>query len=146
MIVNSTASVAASANLLPYGESRPQHPETSSKPGSASGKAAFAGSPQDRKLRRAAGEFEAQLLSSLWKSMKTTFASSDDEDSTDPARQSLEEWGIDAMCNAIGKAGGLGVGKQIVRALEAKMERLEAAAHLPQNGTVSSQILENRFP
>src|SRR5439155_22363495 len=100
---------------------------------------AMANTPSGRKLRKAAAEFEAQLLSSLWKSMKTSFTSSDD-DSTDPAKQSLEEWGIDAMCNAVGKAGGLGIGKQIVHALESKMERL-AAQPESQVGTSSFQFV-----
>jgi Rod binding domain-containing protein len=76
----------------------------------------------DRKLRRAAAEFEGQLLSALWKSMKTTFADTDD-DSGDPAGQTLQNYGIDAMSQAVGKAGGLGIGRLIVRQLEAKIAR-----------------------
>jgi len=89
--------------------------------------AAFANSPKGRKLRKAAAEFESQLLSSLWKSMKSSFAP-DEDDSSDPATQSFADWGINAMCNAVGKAGGLGIGKQIVHALETKMERLGGEA------------------
>jgi Rod binding domain-containing protein len=81
---------------------------------------AMASTPSGHKLRKAAAEFEAQLLSSLWKSMKSSFAP--DDDSSDPGKQSLEEWSIDAMCSAVGKAGGLGIGKSIVRALESKNE------------------------
>jgi Rod binding domain-containing protein len=77
---------------------------------------ALLNSPADRKLRKAAGEFESLLLSNLWKSMKSTFA--DDEDSTDPAHDTLENWGIDAMSSAVGKAGGLGLGKLILKHLE----------------------------
>lgn len=102
--------------------------------------AALANTPAGRKLRKAAAEFEAQLLSSLWKSMKASFASSDDDSSTDPASQSLQEWGIDAMSNSIGKAGGLGIGKQIVKALESKMERLASQPSASQTGTTLSQI------
>ena len=73
--------------------------------------------PAHNKLRKAAGEFESLLLSSLWKSMKSTFAAPDD-DSTDPAHDTLENWGIDAMAGAVGKAGGLGLGKLILKHLE----------------------------
>ena len=77
-------------------------------------------SPQEQKLHKAAAEFESQLLSSLWKSMKHSFAS-DDQDSSDPARQSLEDWGIDAMSNAVSSAGGMGIGNLIIKELEQKM-------------------------
>jgi Rod binding domain-containing protein len=74
-------------------------------------------SPADSKLRKAAGEFESLLLSNLWKSMKSTFADPD-VDSEDPAHDTLEDWGIDAMSGAVGKAGGLGLGKLILKHLE----------------------------
>lgn len=73
--------------------------------------------PQDRKLRRAAAEFEGMLLSSLWKSMKSTFASPD-EDSGDPAHDTLSDMSIQAMSSAVGKAGGIGLGKLILKHLE----------------------------
>jgi Rod binding domain-containing protein len=73
-------------------------------------------SPAGRKLRQAAGEFESMLLANLWKSMKSTFASSDDSD--DPAHETLEDMGIQAMSSAVGKAGGLGLGKLVVKYLE----------------------------
>lgn len=73
-------------------------------------------SPAGRKLRQAAGEFESMLLANLWKSMKSTFASSDDSD--DPAHETLEDMGVQAMSSAVGKAGGLGLGKLVVKYLE----------------------------
>jgi Rod binding domain-containing protein len=78
---------------------------------------------EDAKLQRAAGEFESLLLSSLWKSMKSTFTSEDSEDpaSNDPAHDALDQMGIDAMSGAVGKAGGLGLGKLILRHLETKL-------------------------
>jgi Rod binding domain-containing protein len=96
--------------------------------------AAIANSPTGRKLRKAAAEFEAQLLSSLWKSMKATFAASG-EDAVDPASQSLEDYGVESMCSAVGKAGGLGVGKLIVRTLESKLE--PPSSELVQTGKVA---------
>lgn len=74
----------------------------------------------DKKLRAAAAEFESMLLANLWKSMKSTFASSEEE-STDPAHNSLEDWGIQAMAGAVGKTGGLGLGKLILKHLELQL-------------------------
>jgi Rod binding domain-containing protein len=73
--------------------------------------------PAERKLRKAAAEFESMLLSSLWKSMKSSFASSDDE-SSDPAHDVLADMGIQAMSSAVAKTGGLGLGKLILKHLE----------------------------
>jgi len=74
-------------------------------------------SPEDRKLRKAAGDFESILLASMWKSMKQSFGDSDTE-SSDPAHGTLEDWGIEIMSSAVGKAGGLGIGKLILKHLE----------------------------
>jgi Rod binding domain-containing protein len=71
-----------------------------------------------RKLRQAAVEFEGMLLSSLWKSMKSSFASPDDDDSQDPAHDTLGDLSIDTMSNAVAKSGGLGLGKLILKHLE----------------------------
>ena len=88
-------------------------------------------SVQEQKLRKAAAEFESILLSSFWKSMRESFASPED-DSLDPAHETLEDWGIQAMTDAVGKAGGLGIGKLILKDLEpqlaANLEAKEASA------------------
>lgn len=84
-------------------------------------------SPAARKLRKAAGEFEAQLLSNLWKSMKSTFAAPDDE-SEDPAHETLDDMGIQAMSSAVGKAGGLGLCKLIIKHLEPLLAHTPVAA------------------
>jgi Rod binding domain-containing protein len=73
--------------------------------------------PAARKLQKAAAEFESILLANLWKSMKGSFAASDDE-SADPAHDTLEDMGIQAMSSAVGKNGGLGLGKLILKHLE----------------------------
>ena len=75
-------------------------------------------SPALNKLRKAAGEFESMLLSSLWKSMKSSFADSPDDDSLDAAHDTLEDMGINAMCSAVGKVGGFGISKLILKHLE----------------------------
>jgi len=97
---------------------------------------ALANSPAGHKLRKAAAEFESQLLSSLWKSMKSTFAPGDD-DSNDPAAQSLQDFSVEAMCTAVGKAGGLGIGKLIVHSLETKLAPSHSNADLFQSGKVT---------
>lgn len=77
-------------------------------------------SAKEQKLLKAAGEFESMLLSSFWKSMKSTFADPN-EDSLDPAHDTLEDMSLQAMSDAVGKAGGLGIGKLIIKHLEAQL-------------------------
>ena len=72
---------------------------------------------QEAKLKKAGAEFESIMLSTFWKSMKSSFADEDD-DSTDPAHDTLEDMGIQAMSSAVGKAGGLGLGKLILKHLD----------------------------
>jgi Rod binding domain-containing protein len=69
-----------------------------------------------KKLKKAAGDFESILLSSMWKSMKKSFGESSDGDS-DPASGTIDDLGIEAMSQAVGKAGGLGIGKMIIKQL-----------------------------
>ena len=76
---------------------------------------------EDQKLKKAAGDFESILLASMWKGMKNSFGSSD-SDSTDPAHGTLEDWGIEIMSGAVGKAGGLGIGKLILNHLEPTLQ------------------------
>jgi Rod binding domain-containing protein len=73
-------------------------------------------SPEVAKLRKAAGEFESMLLQSLWKSMKDTFSNQDDD--SDPTLESYDDWGMQALSNAVGNAGGLGIKNMILRHLE----------------------------
>jgi Rod binding domain-containing protein len=77
-------------------------------------------SPEERKLKKSAGDFESILLSSMWKGMKQSFGPSDTEDS-DPAHGTLEDWGIEVMSGAVGKAGGLGIAKLILKHLEPQL-------------------------
>jgi Rod binding domain-containing protein len=78
-------------------------------------------SPEARKLRKAAGDFESILLASMWKSMKQSFGSSESDDSG-PAHGTLDDWGIEIMSSAVGKAGGLGIGKMILKHLQPQVE------------------------
>jgi Rod binding domain-containing protein len=78
-------------------------------------------SPKDTaneaKLKKAGGDFESILLASMWKSMKESFKDPNNPDS-DAASGTLNDWGIEVMSGAVGKAGGLGIGKMIVKYLE----------------------------
>lgn len=57
--------------------------------------------------------------------MKSTFEEPDD-DSTDPAHDTLDDLSIEAMSNAVGKAGGLGLGKLILKHLEPMLANSQA--------------------
>ena len=72
---------------------------------------------RDQKLHRATQEFEAMLIANFWKSMTESF-SSGDEDSLDPGHSSWQDMGVQAMSEALSKAGGFGLGKMILKHLE----------------------------
>src|ERR1700722_20601222 len=79
-------------------------------------------SPEEQKLKKAAGDFESILLASMWKGMKDSFGDSDTDNEADPAHGTLQDWGIEIMSGAVGKAGGLGIGKMILQHLEPTLE------------------------
>jgi Rod binding domain-containing protein len=66
------------------------------------------------------------LMSNLWKSMKSAFED-DNADYSDPAHGAMDEWGMDAMCSAVGKSGGLGIAKLIMKDLAPKIEGSQAS-------------------
>ncbi len=84
------------------------------------------GSADEQKLRKAAGDFESILLASMWKSMKQSFGTSETE--SDPAHGTLDDWGIEVMSGAVGKAGGLGIGRLILDHLEPALRSESAGA------------------
>ena len=70
-----------------------------------------------QKLRKAAAEFEAQLLTSWWATMKQSAMSGSDQDS-DPGKDTLDQLGMQAMSSAVANGrGGLGIGDMLVRSL-----------------------------
>jgi Rod binding domain-containing protein len=83
-------------------------------------------SVEEQKLKKAAGDFESILLASMWKGMKQSFGT--DEADADPAHGTLDDWGIEIMSGAVGRAGGLGIGKLI-------LEHLQPALGHPPAGT-----------
>jgi Rod binding domain-containing protein len=86
------------------------------------------------KLRKAAAEFEATLLSSWWSSMKQGGLSSG-EDDTDPGKDTLDQLGMQAMSAAVANGrGGLGIGDMLVRSLLSNHPEIAGAA--PQSGKI----------
>ena len=80
--------------------------------------------PQVRKLKKAATDFEAMLLAKWWSSMKDSGLGEDD-DSTDPGHDTLDNMGIQAMSGAVASRGGLGIGAMLVRSLLSNAEKDE---------------------
>ena len=74
------------------------------------------GSGDEAKLKKAAGDFESILLASMWKGMKQSFGSS--ETDADPAHGTLDDWSIEIMSGAVGRAGGLGIAKLLLAHLD----------------------------
>jgi Rod binding domain-containing protein len=89
---------------------------------------------EEAKLKKAAGDFESILLASLWKGMKQSFGAPESDDS-DPAQGTLSDWGIEVMSGAVGKAGGLGIGKLILQHLEPTLGGPAAAPPVSVAGT-----------
>lgn len=102
----------------------PRLAQSSSAAGSAAASAlagsaaAPASSVDEHKLQKAAGDFESILLATLWKGMKAGLGG--DESDSDPAHGTLEDWGIEIMSTAVGRVGGLGIGKLILEHLDPK--------------------------
>ncbi|HEY6466024.1 MAG TPA: hypothetical protein VIY69_08540 [Candidatus Acidoferrales bacterium] len=77
--------------------------------------------PQIRKLKKAATDFEALLLAKWWSSMKDSGLGEED-DSTDPGHDTLDNMGIQAMSSAVASRGGLGIGAMLVHSLLSNAE------------------------
>jgi Rod binding domain-containing protein len=104
-------------------------------------------SPATQKLRKAAAEFESLLVSNLLKSMKSTFTDSEDDQSTDPAHDTLEDFGTRAMATAIANAGGLGIGSLILKHLEPAIVHSQNGNQLPDrkdSGPPADILIEHR--
>ena len=86
------------------------------------------GSADEAKLKKAAGDFESILLASMWKGMKQSFGSS--ETDADPAHGTLDDWGIEIMSGAVGRAGGLGIAKLLLAHLDPSQKSPEIPANV----------------
>jgi len=73
-------------------------------------------SPDRRKLRRAAQEFESILIAAWWKSASRSFSGLADEE--EGGMQAFRDFGLEAMSLAIAQAGGLGIGRMMLEHLE----------------------------
>ncbi|HUA01658.1 MAG TPA: hypothetical protein VMB02_15080 [Candidatus Aquilonibacter sp.] len=74
------------------------------------------------KLEKAAQDFESIMINSLWSEMKQGSLGSDNgDDLDDPSSSSLDDVGMQMVSEAMAKAGGMGIGKMIVKALESKV-------------------------
>jgi len=69
----------------------------------------------ERKLRRAATEFEAMLLSKWWSAMRESGLGGSDD--SDPGHDTLDQLGMQALSSAVAGAGGIGLGAIMVRDL-----------------------------
>jgi Rod binding domain-containing protein len=74
------------------------------------------------KLGKAAGEFEAILLNSLWSSMKETFSTGEEGGEDDPILKSFDDWGMQALSGAAGAAGALGIKSMLMKHLGGMLE------------------------
>jgi Rod binding domain-containing protein len=71
------------------------------------------GSPAEQKLRKAAADFEAMLLSKWWSAMRESGLPGS-EDESDPGRETLDQLGIETMSRAVANGGGLGLASILV--------------------------------
>ena len=72
--------------------------------------------------------------------MKQSFGTSESDDS-DPAHGTLDDWGIEIMSSAVGKAGGLGIGKLILKHLQPQIEA-DASANFGQSAKASGDSVD----
>jgi Rod binding domain-containing protein len=82
-------------------------------------------SPTEKKLRKAATEFEAMLLSKWWSAMRDSGLGGSDQ--TDPAHDTLDQLGMQALSSAVAGAGGIGLGKILVRDVLSNIARQKVA-------------------
>jgi Rod binding domain-containing protein len=69
----------------------------------------------EQKLRQAASQFEAMLLSKWWSAMRDSGLGGLDQ--TDPGHDTLDQLGMQALSTAVASAGGIGLAAWMVRNL-----------------------------
>jgi Rod binding domain-containing protein len=75
----------------------------------------------DAKLKRAAGEFEAMLLSSWLEKMRESYGL-DDQDQAMPGSDNMTALATQAVASAIASRGGLGIAKMMYERLRSTAE------------------------
>lgn len=106
--------------------------------------ASAADSPQVAKVRKAAAEFESMLLQNWWGSMKESGFGGDD-DSTDPGKDTLDQLGMQAMCAAVAKGGGLGIGAILVRSVLSKAQESASSSAGPISSGIAANASETKI-
>lgn len=104
-------------------------PSSGSSPNSsaAGGTEAKQLSPEGQKLRNAALEFEAILLSSWWEQMQKS-SLTPDESNREPGFDTLQSLGTRAMSLALASRGGLGIAQLMIRQLSPALKPNEEKA------------------
>ena len=95
--------------------------------------------PGDAKLRKAAQDFEAILIQTLWRSMKESFASPSEQEQ-DPAHRTLEDLSMQAMSTALAASGGLGIARMLIHSLEPTMDPAQSGAGGDGGGSNTQNI------
>lgn len=138
-------SLDAPGEFSPAGAISSQSPQ--SHPAQAAASAANASpadSPQVAKVRKAAAEFESMLLQNWWGSMKESGFGGDD-DSTDPGKDTLDQLGMQAMCAAVAKGGGLGIAAILVRSVLSKAQESGASSAGPISSEIAASASETKI-
>lgn len=95
--------------------------------------------PQTRKLKSSAQQFEALLIANLWREMQQSSLDPGDSDSVLGAgSETLQGLGMNAMATAIAGGGGLGIARMLFRSLEPSLARDSSGAATGQTPTLSS--------
>jgi Rod binding domain-containing protein len=87
-------------------------------------------SPEVKKLKKGASDFEAMLISKWWSSMKESGLGGDDD--SDPGHDTLDAMSAQAIGTALASHGGLGIAKLLVSSLLDKAE--EGGSAMPTDG------------
>lgn len=87
---------------------------------------------QSLALKKAAQEFESQLLSALWKSMQGSLDSQDE--SSDPAAGNIQDLQVQALCSGMANSGGIGIAKMITKHLDSAGEAKPSAQPKQNHG------------
>ncbi|MGH9757979.1 MAG: hypothetical protein ACRD4M_09595 [Candidatus Acidiferrales bacterium] len=121
-------------------QSQQSHPAQAAAPAAS---ASAADSPQVAKVRKAAGELESMLLQNWWGSMKESgFGGVDD--STDTGKDTLDQLGMQAMCAAVAKGGGLGIAKILVRSVLSKAQEIQSSSAAPVSSGIAATASDAR--
>jgi flagellar protein FlgJ len=90
---------------------------------------AGAGTPEHRKLKEAAQQFEGMLLQEMLKPMREHGFDQDDNDSREEGSgfaDTLTSFGTESVATAIAKGGGLGIAKRVVEQVEGEKRSHDA--------------------